>query len=68
MLALLKRIKVDAELRHVPVVMETGQDSLDRVRDGIEPYPWLKDALENLTAWPYARIDELLPLQRAATE
>ena len=30
--------------------------------NGIEPYAWLKDTLEKLPAWPYSRIDELLPL------
>lgn len=31
--------------------------------NGIEPYAWLKDTLEKLPAWPYSRIDELLPLR-----
>ena len=31
--------------------------------NGLEPYAWLKDALEKLPAWPYSRIDELLPLR-----
>ena len=30
--------------------------------NGIEPYAWLKDVLEKLPAWPYSRIDELLPI------
>ena len=30
--------------------------------NGIEPYAWLKDTLEKLPAWPYSRIDELLPI------
>lgn len=30
--------------------------------NGLEPYAWLKDTLEKLPAWPYSRIDELLPL------
>lgn len=32
--------------------------------NGIEPYVWLKDTLEKLPAWPYSRIDELLPLTK----
>jgi transposase len=32
--------------------------------NGIEPYAWLKDTLEKLPAWPYSRIDELLPLKK----
>ena len=28
----------------------------------LEPYAWLRDTLEKLPAWPYRRIDELLPL------
>lgn len=31
--------------------------------NGLEPYAWLKDTLEKLPAWPYSRIDELLPLK-----
>ena len=31
--------------------------------NGLEPYAWLKDTLEKLPAWPYRRIDELLPLR-----
>ena len=34
--------------------------------NGLEPYAWLKDALEKLPAWPYSRIDELLPLRTVA--
>ena len=30
--------------------------------NGLESYAWLKDPLENLPAWPYSRIDELLLL------
>ncbi|MBP8195184.1 MAG: IS66 family transposase [Azonexus sp.] len=30
--------------------------------NGLEPYAWLKDTLEQLPAWPFSRIDELLPL------
>jgi transposase len=30
--------------------------------NGLEPHAWLKDTLEKLPAWPYSRIDELLPL------
>jgi transposase len=32
--------------------------------NGLEPYAWLKETLEKLPAWPYSRLDELLPLQR----
>lgn len=32
--------------------------------NGLEPYAWLKDTLEKLPAWPYSRIDELLPLKK----
>ena len=32
----------------------------------LEPYAWLKDTLEKLPAWPYSRIDELLPLRTVA--
>lgn len=35
-LSLLKRIKADAVLRTIPVVMETGQGDLDSVREGID--------------------------------
>lgn len=28
----------------------------------LEPYAWLRATLEKLPAWPYSRIDELLPL------
>lgn len=31
--------------------------------NGLDPYAWLKDALEKLPAWPNSRIDELLPLR-----
>ena len=31
--------------------------------NGIEPYAWLRDALEKLPVWPYSRIDELLPIK-----
>jgi len=34
--------------------------------NGIEPYAWLKDTLEKLPAWPYSRIDELLPLRKSS--
>ena len=34
--------------------------------NGLDPYAWLKDTLEKLPAWPYSRIDELLPLRSAA--
>ena len=34
--------------------------------NGLEPYAWLKDTLEKLPAWPYSRIDELLPLRTVA--
>ena len=30
--------------------------------NGLEPHAWLKDTLEKLPAWPYRRLDELLPL------
>lgn len=33
--------------------------------NGLEPYAWLKDALEKLPSWPYSRIDELLPIRTA---
>jgi transposase len=36
--------------------------------NGLEPYAWLKDTLEKLPAWPYIRIDELLPLRTTPTE
>ena len=36
--------------------------------NGLEPYAWLKETLEKLPAWPYSRIDELLPLQAPAAE
>ena len=36
--------------------------------NGLEPYAWLKDALEKLPTWPYSRIDELLPLRIAAAK
>lgn len=32
--------------------------------NGIEPYAWLRDTLEKLPAWPYSRIDELLPIKQ----
>ncbi|MGT2508814.1 transposase domain-containing protein [Cupriavidus basilensis] len=32
--------------------------------NGIEPYAWLKDALERLPAHPISRVHELLPLSR----
>ena len=35
--------------------------------NGLDPYAWLKDTLEKLPVWPNSRIDELLPLRRAAT-
>lgn len=31
--------------------------------NGIEPYAWLKQTIEQLPAWPNSRIDELLPLR-----
>jgi len=31
--------------------------------NSLEPYAWLKDTLEKLPAWPFSRIDELLPLR-----
>lgn len=34
-MALLQRIKADAELRHIPVVMETGLDDSASVREGL---------------------------------
>ncbi|HWW07995.1 IS66 family transposase [Collimonas sp.] len=36
--------------------------------NGLEPYAWLKDTLEKLPAWPYSRIDELLPLRPQPAE
>ena len=36
--------------------------------NGLEPYAWLKDTLEKLPAWPYSRIDELLPLRPATAQ
>lgn len=30
--------------------------------NGLEPYGWLEVKLVKLPAWPYSRIDELLPL------
>ena len=33
----------------------------------LEPLAWLKDTLEKLPAWPYSRIDELLPLRSLST-
>ena len=30
--------------------------------NALEPHAWLKDTLEKLPAWPYRRIDDLLPL------
>ncbi len=36
--------------------------------NGLEPYAWLKDTLEKLPAWPYSRIDELLPLAKTNAE
>jgi hypothetical protein len=36
--------------------------------NGLEPYTWLKDTLEKLPAWPYSRIDELLPLAKTSAE
>jgi hypothetical protein len=36
--------------------------------NGLEPYAWLKDTLEKLPAWPYSRIDELLPLAKTSAE
>jgi hypothetical protein len=35
--------------------------------NGLEPYAWLKDTLEKLPAWPYRRIDELLPIKASIT-
>jgi transposase len=35
--------------------------------NGLDPYAWLKETLEKLPAWPYSRIDELLPLRRPAS-
>lgn len=32
--------------------------------NGLEPYAWLKDTVEKLPAWPFSRLDELLPLRR----
>lgn len=32
--------------------------------NGLEPYAWLRDTLEKLPAWPYSRIDELLPIRK----
>lgn len=34
--------------------------------NGLDPYAWLVDTLEKLPAWPYSRIDELLPLRSVA--
>ena len=34
--------------------------------NGLEPLAWLKETLEKLPAWPYSRIDELLPLRSLA--
>jgi CheY-like chemotaxis protein len=34
-LTLLKRIKADADLRHVPVVMQTGLDAEEHIREGL---------------------------------
>ena len=31
--------------------------------NGIEPYAWLKQTIEQLPVWPNSRIDELLPLR-----
>jgi transposase len=31
--------------------------------NGLDPYAWLRDTLEKLPAWPYSRIDELLPIR-----
>lgn len=31
--------------------------------NGIEPYAWLKQTIEQLPTWPNSRIDELLPLR-----
>jgi len=36
--------------------------------NGLEPLAWLKDTLEKLPAWPYSRIDELLPLRVITSE
>jgi len=36
--------------------------------NGLEPYAWLKDTLEKLPAWPYSRLNELLPLKSQSTE
>ena len=36
--------------------------------NGLEPYAWLKDALEKLPTWPYSRIDELQPLRAISVE
>lgn len=36
--------------------------------NGLEPYAWLKDTLEKLPAWPFSRIDELLPLRAVVAE
>lgn len=33
--------------------------------NGLDPQTWLKATLEKLPAWPYSRIDELLPLKTA---
>lgn len=32
--------------------------------NGLDPHAWLKDTLEKLPAWPYSRIDELLPIRQ----
>jgi hypothetical protein len=36
--------------------------------NGLESHAWLKDTLEKLPAWPYSRIDELLPLRPQPAE
>ncbi len=36
--------------------------------NGLEPYAWLKETLEKLPAWPYSRINKLLPLRAALAE
>ena len=36
--------------------------------NGLEPYAWLKQTLEKLPAWPYSRIEELLPLRPITAE
>lgn len=35
--------------------------------NGIEPYGWLKDALDKLPGWPASRVHEMLPLAWPAT-